>query len=90
MTATFLSSELTSLVSESKRKNAELRNAAEKSLQELKSLPTTSEQQVVAGKPTLTLSRTKRTLTDKRPQSSPGIHRTLSDCLRDTKREVRW
>ena len=59
MTATFLSSELTNLVSESKRKNGELRNAAEKSLQELKSLPTTSEQQVVAGKPTLTCMESK-------------------------------
>jgi len=51
MTATLLSSELTNLISESKRKNAELRNAAEKSLQELKSLPATSEQQLAAGRP---------------------------------------
>ena len=49
MTSTLLVNELTSLVSDSKRKNAELRNAAEKSLQELKNLPTTSEQQLAAG-----------------------------------------
>ncbi|KAK4560388.1 Endocytosis and vacuole integrity protein [Recurvomyces mirabilis] len=48
MTATLLSSELTNLISESKRKNADLRNAAEKSLHELKSLPATSEQQLAA------------------------------------------
>ena len=50
MTTTFLTNELTNLVSEAKRKNTELRNAAEKSLQELKSLPATSEQQLAAGK----------------------------------------
>jgi hypothetical protein len=49
MTSTLLTTELTNLISEAKRKNAELRTAAEKSLQELKSLPSTSEQQLAAG-----------------------------------------
>jgi hypothetical protein len=50
MTAILLGNELTSLISESKRKNSDLRVAADKSLQELKSLPATSEQQLAAGK----------------------------------------
>lgn len=49
MSATLLSNELSNLSSEAKRKNGDLRTAAEKSLQELKSLPTTSEQQLAAG-----------------------------------------
>nr|POE71359.1 protein mon2 [Quercus suber] len=49
MSATLLANELTTLISEAKRKNPELRTAAERSLQELKSLPTTSEQQLAAG-----------------------------------------
>ncbi|KAF1981101.1 endosomal peripheral membrane protein-like protein [Aulographum hederae CBS 113979] len=48
MTAHILSSELSNLVQESKRKNTELRNAADKSLQDLKALPTTSENQLAA------------------------------------------
>ncbi|KAK7623869.1 hypothetical protein IWX48DRAFT_360204 [Phyllosticta citricarpa] len=48
MTAQILSSELTNLVQDSKRKNPELRNAADKSLQELKALPSTSEVQLAA------------------------------------------
>lgn len=50
MSATLLANELTNLASEAKRKNHELRNAAEKSLQELKGLPATSEQQLAAGR----------------------------------------
>lgn len=50
MSASLLANELTALVSEAKRKNADLRTAAEKSLQDLKSLPTTSEQQLAAGR----------------------------------------
>lgn len=46
MGSNLLANELTNLISESKRKNADLRTAAEKSLQELKSLPSTSEQQL--------------------------------------------
>lgn len=49
MTSTLLASELANLVSEAKRKNPELRTAAEKSLQDLKGLPNTSEQQLAAG-----------------------------------------
>ena len=49
MSSTLLANELTNLVSEAKRKNTELRNAAEKSLSELKALPTTSDQQLAAG-----------------------------------------
>lgn len=49
MTSTLLATELNNLSVESKRKNTELRNAADKSLQELKALPVTSEQQLAAG-----------------------------------------
>ena len=49
MSAIVLANELTILVSEAKRKNTDLRTAAEKSLSELKGLPTTSEQQLAAG-----------------------------------------
>ncbi|KAH9844609.1 C-terminal region of Mon2 protein [Teratosphaeria destructans] len=48
MSASLLANELANLVSEAKRKNTDLRNAAEKSLQELKALPQTSEQQIAA------------------------------------------
>ncbi|KAH8727497.1 hypothetical protein GQ44DRAFT_610978 [Phaeosphaeriaceae sp. PMI808] len=52
MTAQILAAELGNLIQDSKRKNTELRNAAEKSLQDLKSLPHTSETQLSAGKQT--------------------------------------
>ncbi|KAF1911867.1 hypothetical protein BDU57DRAFT_90196 [Ampelomyces quisqualis] len=48
MTAQILATELGNLIQDSKRKNTELRNAAEKSLQDLKSLPNTSEAQLSA------------------------------------------
>ncbi|KAL1642367.1 Endocytosis and vacuole integrity protein [Diplodia intermedia] len=48
MTAQILSGELANLVNESKRKNPDLRNAADKSLQELRALPSTSETQLAA------------------------------------------
>lgn len=50
MTAQILASELGTLIQDSKRKNTELRNAAEKSLQDLKALPNTSEAQLAAGR----------------------------------------
>jgi hypothetical protein len=49
MTAQILASELGNLIQDSKRKNTELRTAAEKALQDLKSLPVTSETQLTAG-----------------------------------------
>jgi hypothetical protein len=49
MTAQLLASELGNLIQDAKRKNSELRNAAEKSLQDLKALPVTSEAQLAAG-----------------------------------------
>ena len=50
MTATLLTNELSNLIGEtSKRKNGELRVAAEKALEELKALPSSSEQQLAAG-----------------------------------------
>jgi hypothetical protein len=49
MTAQILASELGTLIQDSKRKNSELRSAAEKALQDLKSLPVTSEIQLAAG-----------------------------------------
>lgn len=48
MTAQLLTSELSTLIQESKRKNPELRAAAEKSLNDLKALPRTSEAQIAA------------------------------------------
>ncbi|CAO2650749.1 Nn.00g020410.m01.CDS01 [Neocucurbitaria sp. VM-36] len=48
MTAQILAAELGNLIQDSKRKNSELRNAAEKALQDLKSLPNTSEAQLSA------------------------------------------
>nr|POE47555.1 protein mon2 like [Quercus suber] len=57
MSATLLANELTTLISEAKRKNPELKGAAERSLQELKSLPTTSEQQLAAGSGVSSLQR---------------------------------
>ncbi|KAM3066880.1 Endocytosis and vacuole integrity protein [Clarireedia jacksonii] len=48
MTAQILASELGNLIQESKRKHADLRNAAEKSLEELKGLRSTSEAQIAA------------------------------------------
>ncbi|KAH0335324.1 hypothetical protein KCU81_g9043, partial [Aureobasidium melanogenum] len=48
MSGQALQAELTSLAQEAKRKNPEIRTAAEKSLQDLKSLPSTSEQQLAA------------------------------------------
>lgn len=48
MSATLLANELSTIISEAKRKQSELRHAAEKSLQELKSLSVTSEQQLAA------------------------------------------
>jgi hypothetical protein len=50
MTAQILAAELGNLIQDAKRKNTELRNAAEKSLQDLKALPNTSEAQLAAGK----------------------------------------
>lgn len=49
MTSTLLTNELSSLITEAKRRNTDLRSAAEKSLQDLKALPVTSEQQLAAG-----------------------------------------
>lgn len=49
MTAQILAAELGTLIQDSKRKNTELRTAAEQSLQDLKSLPNTSESQLSAG-----------------------------------------
>ncbi|KAJ5814991.1 hypothetical protein N7474_006768 [Penicillium riverlandense] len=48
MSSQFLQTELANLVQESRRKNADLRNAAEQSLNELKALPSTSEAQISA------------------------------------------
>jgi hypothetical protein len=49
MTATLLANELTNLIAEAKRKNSELKSAAEDSLSILKSLSATSEQQLANG-----------------------------------------
>ncbi|RAL17440.1 putative endosomal peripheral membrane protein (Mon2) [Aspergillus homomorphus CBS 101889] len=48
MSSQFLQAELLNLIQESKRRNSELRNAAEESLNDLKALPSTSEAQISA------------------------------------------
>ncbi|KAK2755931.1 hypothetical protein FQN54_005727 [Arachnomyces sp. PD_36] len=48
MTSNILQTELSNLIQESKRKNADLKHAAEQSLGELRALPSTSEQQLAA------------------------------------------
>ncbi|KAL2865469.1 putative endosomal peripheral membrane protein (Mon2) [Aspergillus lucknowensis] len=48
MSSQLLQSELLNLIQESKRKNADIRNAAEESLNDLKALPSTSEAQISA------------------------------------------
>ncbi|WEW60701.1 Endocytosis and vacuole integrity protein [Emydomyces testavorans] len=48
MTSQFLQGELSTLIQDSKRKNSDLRNAAERSLNELKALSSTSEAQLAA------------------------------------------
>ncbi|PWY95060.1 endosomal peripheral membrane protein [Aspergillus sclerotioniger CBS 115572] len=48
MSSQFLQAELLNLIQESKRRNTDLRNAAEESLNELKALPSTSEAQISA------------------------------------------
>ncbi|KAJ5570154.1 uncharacterized protein N7459_009584 [Penicillium hispanicum] len=48
MSSQFLQIELSNLIQESRRKNSDLRNAAEQSLNELKALPSTSEAQIAA------------------------------------------
>ncbi|KAI9764256.1 MAG: hypothetical protein M1835_007604 [Candelina submexicana] len=48
MTTQILTTELSNLIQDSKRKNSELKNASESSLNDLKSLPSTSEAQVAA------------------------------------------
>ncbi|KAL8729309.1 MAG: hypothetical protein Q9166_004806 [cf. Caloplaca sp. 2 TL-2023] len=56
MTSQLLSSELTTLIQESKRKNPDLRHAAEKALNDLKALPNTSEAQLTAGEVKVSLA----------------------------------
>lgn len=57
MTAQILAAELGNLIQDAKRKNTELRNAAETALKDLKSLSNTSEAQLSAGEmPTVTRS----------------------------------
>ncbi|KAE8404031.1 hypothetical protein BDV37DRAFT_122902 [Aspergillus pseudonomiae] len=48
MSSQLLQTELLNLIQESKRKNSDLRHAAEASLNELKALPSTSESQIAA------------------------------------------
>ncbi|KAE8375125.1 hypothetical protein BDV26DRAFT_295316 [Aspergillus bertholletiae] len=48
MSSQLLQTELLNLIQESKRKNSDLRHAAEESLNELKALPSTSESQIAA------------------------------------------
>ena len=57
MTAQLLTSEISILIQESKRKNPDLRSAAEKSLNDLKALPRTSEAQIIAGIVTILTSK---------------------------------
>lgn len=84
MSAASLANELGNLASEAKRKNADLRTAAEKSLQDLKSLPATSEQQLSAGMFELIFPDT-HLLIDKRSKPAAHVYRAFSDCLPHTK-----
>jgi hypothetical protein len=52
MTAQLLAAELGNLIQDAKRKNTELKNAAEIALKDLKSLPNTSDAQLSAGEQT--------------------------------------
>jgi hypothetical protein len=79
MTAQILAAELGTLIQDSKRKNSELRSAAEKSLQDLKALPVTSEAQLAAGNCTPTGQ--EHVLTIDRPLSATVFHFPLFDCL---------
>ncbi|KAK5739061.1 Endocytosis and vacuole integrity protein [Elasticomyces elasticus] len=75
MTAILLANELGNLISEAKRKHGDLKTAAEKSLQDLKALPTTSEQQFAAD---LGLDVQLKVL-----QALPSLLQNYSDELRD-------
>ncbi|KAK5797754.1 hypothetical protein VI817_004045 [Penicillium citrinum] len=57
MSSQFLQTELSNLIQESRRKNTDLRHAAEQSLNELKALPSTSEAQISAAKSGVDLVR---------------------------------
>lgn len=81
MTAQILAAELGNLVSDSKRKNTELRTAAEKSLQDLKSLSNTSEAQLSAGKRSLLKTIVHKADNLKRPLKTATILLCVLDCL---------
>jgi len=80
MTAQILAAELGNLIQDSKRKNTELRTAAEKSLQDLKSLPHTSEAQLSAGKH-MSLPKDHAELTWPRYFTTSAFYISLSRCL---------
>jgi predicted metal-dependent HD superfamily phosphohydrolase len=81
MTAQILATELGNLISDSKRKNTELRTAAEKSLQDLKSLSNTSEAQISAGKHLLLRTMVHRANYLERSFKTATILLSLLDCL---------
>ncbi|RHZ74653.1 hypothetical protein CDV55_106544 [Aspergillus turcosus] len=78
MSSQFLQTELLNLIQESKRKNSELRNAAEESLNDLKALPSTSEAQISAE----TLDEGKPRVTIKLEAGSVNIGYSAYDALR--------
>jgi len=81
MTAQILAAELGNLISDSKRKNTELRTAAEKSLQDLKSLSNTSEAQLSAGKYSLPRAIVHKANYPERPLKTATILLSVLDCL---------
>lgn len=88
MTALILAAELGNLISDSKRKNTELRTAAEKSLQDLKSLSNTSEAQLSAGKYSPPKEMLNRANESKRSLKTTTILLSVLDCLCYSKRKV--
>jgi hypothetical protein len=80
MTAQILAAELGNLIQDSKRKNSELRNAAETALKDLKSLSNTSEAQLSAGM-RIYGGETEHVLTKSRHLTTPAFYLAISYCL---------
>lgn len=88
MTAQILAAELGTLISDSKRKNTELRTAAEKALQDLKSLSNTSEAQLSAGKQSSCEADTTGANRLKRPLKTTSVLLSILDCLQHSKCKI--
>lgn len=87
MTAQILATELGNLIQDSKRKNTELRNAAEKALQDLKALSVTSEAQLAAGE-CLSPTHATNMLIIIRLVATALLHISVPNCLQYSKCQV--